>query len=311
MATQSVSSKRNKTPCAEDGVKFVKDFAAGATAAIISKTIIAPIERVKLILQLQNAQSTITVEGRYKGIIDCFIRVPQEQGFSSFWRGNVVNIARASSQESLGFAFKDFFKIWFVVGTDSRENYKMFLVGNIAAGGASGVATYFFIYPLDFVRTRLAIDMGRGESREFTGLFNCMARIYSHDGVRGLYFGFWPSLQYIFLYRGAYFGLFDSAKVLLSKGNTGQISFTMAFIVGQIVTIAAAFISYPYDTVRRRFMMQAGRDNILYDGVWNCTKKIYHEEGVKAFFSGMMVNAIRGIGAALVLAIYNEFSKYI
>lgn len=297
-------------PHLEDAVKFLKNFLAGATAAVVAKTIIAPIERVKLILQLQNAQETIAVSKRYKGMIDCFIRVPKEQGFLSFWRGNMVNIARACSQESLGFAFKDFFKIWFVEGYNRKDDYWKFFTGNIAAGGASGITTYCVIYPLDFVRTRLAIDMGKGSSREFTGFFNCMMKVFKREGVRGLYYGFWPSLQYIFLYRGAYYGLFDSTKVLVPNNDKDQISFIWAFIIGQVVTFTAALISYPWDTVRRRLMMQAGRSDVLYRGVWHCTTKIFYEEGFGAFFNGMMVNTVRGTGAALVLAIYNEFSKY-
>lgn len=305
------SMKRDRLPHASDAIKFAKDLSIGAAAAVVAKTIVAPIERVKLILQLQNAQQTIAVSKRYKGMIDCFIRVPREQGFFSFWRGNMVNIARSCSQESFGFAFKDFFKIWFLDGVTSKDNYWRFFAGNIASGGSSGIATYCIIYPLDFVRTRLAIDMGREKSREFTGFFNCMSKIFRHEGIRGLYHGFLPSLQYIFLYRAAYYGLFDSAKVLVPSNDKNQISFISAFIIGQVVTFTAAMISYPWDTVRRRLMMQAGRDDILYRGFWHCTTKIYFEEGFRAFFSGMMVNAVRGTGAALVLAIYNEFSKYI
>ncbi|VDK18156.1 unnamed protein product, partial [Anisakis simplex] len=268
--------KRDRIPRMNDAIKFCKDFTAGATAAVIAKTIIAPIERVKLILQLQSAQQTIEVSKRYRGMVDCFIRVPREQGFLSFWRGNMVNIARACSQESLGFAFKDFFKIWFATNLSKKDSYWKVLSGNIAAGGASGVATYCIIYPLDFVRTRLAIDMGKEKSREFAGFFDCMRKIYKCDGFRGLYYGFWPSLQYIFLYRGAYFGLFDSAKIMLSKKDNHQIGFLTAFIVGQFVTFTAAFISYPHDTVRRRLMMQAGRSDTLYRGVWHCTKVIFY-----------------------------------
>lgn len=131
---------------------------------------------MKLILQLQNAQTTLLPEKRYKGIVDCFIRVPKEQGFLSFWRGNWVNILRACSQESLGFAFKDFFKIWTLSDVDPTG--LRFLTGNLLAGGASGVATFMIIYPLDFVRTRLAIDLGKDrKDREFIGMVDCMRKL--------------------------------------------------------------------------------------------------------------------------------------
>uniref|UniRef100_A0A8R1TQ99 ADP/ATP translocase n=1 Tax=Onchocerca volvulus TaxID=6282 RepID=A0A8R1TQ99_ONCVO len=303
--------RRDHIPNANDATKFLKDLTLGASAAIVAKTIIAPIERVKLILQLQNAQKTIAVEKRYKGMLDCFIRIPIEQGFLSFWRGNLVNIARACSQESLGFAFKDFFKIWFLNGVDGKKDHFRLAVGNLGAGAASGVATYCIIYPLDFVRTRLAIDMGKMASREFSGFFNCMYKIFKHEGIRGLYYGFWPSLHYIFLYRGAYYGLFDTAKIQITKYGSSDISFINAFLIGQVVTFTAALISYPLDTIRRRLMMQAGRNDVLYRGVWHCTTKIWYEEGFRAYFSGLWVNTIRGIGAALILAFYNEFSKYL
>uniref|UniRef100_A0A0N5AKP1 ADP/ATP translocase n=1 Tax=Syphacia muris TaxID=451379 RepID=A0A0N5AKP1_9BILA len=292
-------------------LQFFKHFAAGATSAAVAKTVVAPIERVKLILQLQHAHEKIAMSKRYKGMIDCFIRVPKEQGFWSFWRGNMVNITRACSQESLGFAFKDFFKLWCLKDADVKDSYYKFFAGNLLAGGASGVCTYFIIYPLDFARTRLAIDMGRDTSREFTGFFNCLQKITRKSGFRGLYYGFLPSLQYIFLYRSAYFGLFDSVQALLPSNEKNQISFIAAFFLGQFVTFVAALVSYPHDTVRRRLMMQSGRKQIIYVNAVDCAIKIYKQEGFKGYYNGIMVNAVRGTGAALVLAIYNEIVKYI
>lgn len=57
----------------------------GGLAGGISKTAIAPIERVKLVLQTQDVSNQISQEGRYKGIFDAFRRLPKEQGFLSFW----------------------------------------------------------------------------------------------------------------------------------------------------------------------------------------------------------------------------------
>ena len=68
---------------------------AGGVAGTISKTIVAPIERVKLVLQVQQVNlEQIPLEKRYKGIGDAFVRIPQEQGILSLWRGNLANVIR-------------------------------------------------------------------------------------------------------------------------------------------------------------------------------------------------------------------------
>ena len=73
---------------------FMLDFIAGGISAAVSKTVVAPLERVKILLQIQDAQKFIPKDQRYTGIVDCFSRVYAEQGFFSFWRGNVVNVVR-------------------------------------------------------------------------------------------------------------------------------------------------------------------------------------------------------------------------
>lgn len=85
---------------------FLKDFVAGGVAAAISKTAVAPIERVKLLLQVQAVSKQIPKEQQYKGMIDCFVRIPKEQGFLSFWRGNLANVIRYFPTQALNFAFK-------------------------------------------------------------------------------------------------------------------------------------------------------------------------------------------------------------
>ena len=124
-------------------------------------------------------------------MVDCFLRLPREQGFLSFWRGNVSNMLRAASQESLGMAFKESFKRFCVNDEHRNSDYKRFLAGNLLAGGLAGCATFLFIYPLDFSRTRLAVDMGKDPaSREFRGLVDCFIKVAKTDGLYGLYR--WP-----------------------------------------------------------------------------------------------------------------------
>eukprot|EP00345_Euplotes_harpa_P000455 CAMPEP_0168327148 /NCGR_PEP_ID=MMETSP0213-20121227/5733_1 /TAXON_ID=151035 /ORGANISM="Euplotes harpa, Strain FSP1.4" /LENGTH=98 /DNA_ID=CAMNT_0008330013 /DNA_START=297 /DNA_END=590 /DNA_ORIENTATION=- len=84
----------------------------------------------------------------------------------------------------------------------------------MAAGGAAGAASLFVVYPMDFARTRMGADLGKtAADRQFTSLHNCLYRIMKHDGFFGLYQGFGVSVVGIFIYRAAYFGLYDTLKV--------------------------------------------------------------------------------------------------
>ena len=94
----------------------------------------------------------------------------------------------------------------------------MFFLGNMASGGAAGATSLLFVYPLDFARTRLAADVGKGKKggeREFTGLVDCIQKIYKSDGPIGLYRGFIISVIGIIVYRASYFGSFDTGKAFL------------------------------------------------------------------------------------------------
>jgi len=204
-----------------DPVSFMKDFVAGGFSAAISKTAVAPIERVKLLLQVQHASKQITVDQRYKGMVDCFVRIPKEQGFLAFWRGNLANVIRYFPTQALNFAFKDKYKQVFLGGVDKNTQFVRYFLGNLASGGAAGATSLCFVYPIDFARTRLAADIGKaGAAREFSGLGNCLSSIFKSDGLVGLYRGFGVSVQGIIIYRAAYFGFFDTAKGMLPNPKT-------------------------------------------------------------------------------------------
>ena len=100
--------------------QFLVDFAMGGVSAAISKTLIAPIERVKLLLQTQDVNPALLAKGRYTGIGDCFKRVVAEEGFISLWRGNGANIVRYFPTQAFNFAFKDKFGRYFKHGVDKK-----------------------------------------------------------------------------------------------------------------------------------------------------------------------------------------------
>ena len=190
----------------------------------------------------------------------------------------------------------------------------MFFLGNMASGGAAGATSLSVVYPLDFARTRLAADVGKGanKEREFNGLVDCLKKVVQNDGVKGLYRGFGISVVGIIGYRASYFGMFDTGKVLLFE-DIRKANFFAMWGFAQIVTVGAGVVSYPLDTVRRRLMMTSGQKgaDVMYTGTWDCFKKIYHNEGPGAFLKGCLSNIIRGTGGALVLVFYDKIQAYL
>lgn len=294
------SASSNDGPHSSFGV----DFLMGGVSAAVAKTCAAPIERVKLLMQNQDEmmkQGSLT--HRYTGIVDCFSKTAQREGVISFWRGNTANVIRYFPTQALNFAFKD--KIKALFGFKREEGYGKWFAGNLASGGAAGAISLFFVYSLDYARTRLAADASsHGAKRQFSGLVDVYKKTLASDGVVGLYRGFLPSVFGIVVYRGLYFGLYDSLKPILLTGSLER-SFLASFLLGWVITTGASTASYPLDTVRRRMMMTSGQA-VKYDGAYDCCKKIVAAEGVTSLFKGCGANIFRSVAAAGVISLYDQ-----
>jgi len=272
-------------------------------AAGVSKTVAAPIERVKLLVQNQDE---MIKQGRldkpYNGVMDCCSRVLKTEGVYPFWRGNLANVLRYFPTQALNFAFKDAIKVAFATPKDASQAKKFTM--NILSGGMAGTCSLLFVYSLDYARTRLANDAkGKGGERQFNGLIDVYTKTLKSDGIQGLYRGFAISAVGIFIYRGMYFGLFDTLKPLL-LGDTPNVS--LSFLLGWGVTITAGLMSYPIDTIRRRMMMTSG-GGVKYKGSIDCGIQILKNEGFMSMMKGAGANILRGVAGAGVLAGFDKF----
>lgn len=293
---------------------FLIDFALGGISGAVAKTCTAPIERVKLLIQTQDANPKI-ISGeiaRYTGIGNCFTRVYQEQGLGAFWRGNFTNVLRYFPTQAFNFAFKDTIKNIFPK-VSPKENFALFFAINIASGGLAGAGSLTIVYPLDYARTRLASDVGK--ERVFNGLADCIKKTAAGpSGVKGLYNGFGVSVIGIIPYRGAYFGIFDTMKAMNPyKDDRGMAGIASSFACAQTAAIMAGYASYPFDTVRRRLQMQSEKpvEEWVYKSTGDCFSKIMKEEGVTALFKGAGANALRTVGSAMVLVLYDQLKKMV
>lgn len=242
----------------------------------------------------------------YKGIGDCFKRVIAEEGAGQLWRGNMANVIRYFPTQALNFAFKDYFKRMFGYKKD-KDGYWTWFAGNLASGGLAGASSLAFVYSLDYARTRLANDnksAKKGGERQFKGLVDVYRKTIASDGVAGLYRGFVISCVGIIVYRGLYFGVYDSLKPVLLTGNL-EGNFLASFLLGWSITIGAGLASYPIDTVRRRMMMTSG-EAVKYSSSMACMSEIVKKEGVKSLFKGAGANVLRAVAGAGVLSGYDQ-----
>jgi len=282
---------------------FVENFLLSGVAAGVSKTAAAPIERVKLLVQNQDE---MIKQGRldkpYTGVVDCTTRVLKTEGVYPFWRGNLANVLRYFPTQALNFAFKDTVKGIFKTPKDASPATKF--ATNITSGGVAGTLSLTFVYSLDYARTRLANDAkGKGGERQFNGLIDVYVKTIKSDGIQGLYRGFVISAVGIFIYRGMYFGLYDTLKPMLLGADAGV---GASFLLGWAVTITSGLMSYPIDTIRRRMMMTSGAA-VKYKSSIDCGMQILKNEGFMSMMKGAGANILRGVAGAGVLAGFDKF----
>ncbi len=292
---------------ADQKLGFGENFALSGAAAVISKTAAAPIERVKLLVQNQDEMlKTGRLAEPYKGVVDCTVKVFRTEGFLPFWRGNLANCIRYFPTQALNFAFKDKIKTLFKMS--KTDSYGVKFAKNIMSGGAAGAMSLCFVYSLDYARTRLANDTksaGKGGQRQFNGLVDVYRKTLKSDGFSGLYRGFVISCVGIIVYRGCYFGFYDTLKPIVLGDNSGLL---LSFALGYVVTVSAGLVSYPIDTIRRRMMMTSG-EAVKYKGSIDCAVQILKTEGAMSLMKGAGANILRGVAGAGVLSGFDKFKE--
>jgi len=250
--------------------------------------------------------------------------------------GNTPNVVRQGGAAALNFMLMD----WYKAAIAPIMNLSLALPSNrphplrekrrkilssFLSGGLAGGTTTTFLYPIEFLRTRLALDIGTtSKNGQYTrmyprGMRDVFCGIWKTDGVKGLYQGYGIALGGVVLYRALHLGGFDACKTELmyrrkesSKlygTNDASMTWGERFAIAQAVSIVAGTICYPIDSVRRRLMMQAGlpHGERNYTNSMHAFRKIWIDEGIRGFYLGIGPNLVRSVGGALLLVAYDVF----
>jgi len=289
--------------------QLASDLLIGGTVGAIAKTVMAPVERVKLLMQTQDSNPAV-IRGevkRYESIGECFRRVRAEQGMLAFWRGNLVNCLRYAPQQGSALAFNDYLNKAFPSYNPNTDFWKSFGV-KLASGGLAGAVANTICYPFDFARTRLASDLKAGKP-QFKGITDCIFSTVRSQGITGLYTGWTVTCMGAFVYRAGQLGCFkqiqDMNPYAKDKGALGAVSSFVAVTTARTVIMP---FNYPFDTVRRRVMLESEKpvSSRIYKGSWDCFVQVSKNEGVKGMYKGMIPELFRGVGGSLVIVIYDR-----
>lgn len=280
----------------------------GAAAGAVTKTSVAPLERVKIIMQVHGMQAT--ADGSTKlGIISTGRRVVREEGVLALWRSNGVNCIRIVPVYALKFGLNDTFKeLYTQPGQDVSRGLHTWQL--VAAGGSAGAVQGSLTYPLDLVKTRLALAKDMGV--HYSGIGDCIRRTVAQEGVRGLYSGFGLSLWVVIPYVAIQMSTFDvmqrKLRGLVSADNDvtghglslGALGGTKA-LAGACAGIATQTATYPGNTMIKRMQSNgAGGKPKVYASTFDCIRKIMGKEGVGGFYRGLGLNVIKGIPNAMI-----------
>lgn len=251
---------------------------AGGAAGIIARTASAPLDRIKLLFQVQAMEGAGTSATAYTGVGQAFLKIYREEGILSFWKGNGVNVIRVAPYAAAQLSSNDVYKKML-----ADDNGRLGLKERLTAGALAGMTGTAITHPLDTIRLRLALP-----NHGYRGMTNAFVTVARHEGVGALYKGLLPTLAGIAPYAAINFASYDMAKKTYYGEGGKQDPIANLFLGGASGTFSAT-VCYPLDTIRRRMQMKGK----TYNGMADAVVTIARKEGYRGFFKGWAANTLK------------------
>lgn len=242
---------------------IITDLIIGGMAGVISRTSVAPVEL--FIMQQQNQYLPNTT---IKSVI-------QKEGIKGLWKGNYVNSIRIFPQMAINYSSYQYFK------NNIYNNYITNInILNLLSGTTAGIISMTAIYPLENIRSRLALQTNNDHYKGISDIVKKTKITQLYNGLRMSILGYAP-------YNALNFTFYEFFKNI-SKENVTLNPFIKQVLSGGLAGSCAVTVTYPTDLIRRRLQLQ-GFDKLVpkYNGIIDCICKIYNTEGIRGFYRGL------------------------
>ncbi|ATY66287.1 solute carrier family 25 member 42 [Cordyceps militaris] len=268
-------------------------FCGGGVAGAVSRTVVSPLERLKILMQVQSV-------GRdaYKmSVSQALAKMWREEGWRGFMRGNGTNCIRIVPYSAVQFSSYNFYKRHIFETTPGAE---LAAVTRLVCGGLAGITSVFLTYPLDIVRTRLSIQSASfaelgNRPQKLPGMWSTMVSMYrSEGGIAALYRGLVPTVAGVAPYVGLNFMVYESVRKYLTPDGEQNPNAARKLLAGAISGAVAQTCTYPFDVLRRRFQINTMSGmGYKYKSLPDAVKVIVAQEGVKGLYKGIVPNLLK------------------
>lgn len=264
-------------------LRVAKLLLSGGLAGAVSRTATAPIDRLKMLLQVEEKAQGMSLRQGLR-------QMAAEGSVRAYFRGNGANVIKIAPETAMKLTLNDTFRHLLVRDPDHILAWERMLSGGLAGAVAQGL-----LYPLDTIRTRLAV-CNRGS---YTSITHAFHRIWLEEGPAAFYRGITPSMIGILPYAGVDIALFEILKESLLDRYEGNPPSLAILGTGMLSSSIAQVVSYPLALVRTRLQAQgAGGVPIKYDGMMDVARQTIRREGLRGLYKGLGANLIKLAPAA-------------
>eukprot|EP00250_Pteridium_aquilinum_P001793 c12004_g2_i1 orf=316-1329(+) len=284
---------------------YAKELIAGGAAGGFSKTVVAPLERTKILYQTQNATF------RSRGLIQSLGSIRKNEGFLGFYKGNGASVIRIVPYAALHFMAYEQYRRWIInrypIGDPPGATVD--LIAGSLAGGTAVLCTY----PLDLARTMLAYQVKDATTGTipYKGIKDVFSKVVKDSGYRGMYRGIGPTLIGMLPYAGLKFYIYERLKSAVPEDCQGSVSVKLA--CGATAGIIGQTFTYPLDVVRRQMQVQTvGHSNKSFSSTMDGLVSIARMHGVRQLFAGLSINYIKLVpSVAIGFATYDGLKSWL
>ncbi|KAF2195330.1 ADP,ATP carrier protein [Zopfia rhizophila CBS 207.26] len=290
------------TPPGDSGIERVKEilaqpvlasFIAGGVAGAVSRTVVSPLERLKILFQVQSVG-----RNEYKmSVPKALAKMWREEGWRGFMAGNGTNCIRIVPYSAVQFGAYNFYKRFF----EDTPGAQLGPYQRLFCGGLAGITSVTFTYPLDIVRTRLSIQSASFEGlrdsagKKLPGMWGLLIAMYKNEGgFFALYRGIIPTVAGVAPYVGLNFMVYEIMRSQFTPEGQRDPGPFGKLAAGAVSGAVAQTCTYPFDVLRRRFQINTMSGmGYQYSGIADAIQTILKTEGLRGLYKGIVPNLLK------------------